>query len=426
MKDMAFDPFLFENTEISDIPVYYKKVPWVSGWFRFRIIFRAGAVNDPIGKEGLAHFFEHIPFRGSKKFPSYVEIEEVNRKVFLGFLNAHTGDYFIQFSGKVALEDSDTALEFFRDMIFNPLLNPSDIEKERKVILSELRRIFPNKAYEEIHRAYKKDVFHSHPIGRFLSFTGSEESLKSINKEDLLWFKETYFHSGNMTILLTGDVDETLCKKWVTTLTEGIPRKESNPRPELIKNAPGPLVNERIFSMKELVGSASDFTKTTGVGVYRLAKKPKKNVTGILTEMITDLIKNRLRLELGGVYATKAKSDLLPDSSLFLHFSVNVDNELAHLARKIIEEIINELQDPSKIIKVFEENKNKIIKQSQTLDYNLNSIADDAVYDIRRFNRIRSLEEILKDLKQVSVEDISNFAKLELTEDKLYWLITKP
>ena len=79
-----FDPFKFDVgfTKYGN-PVYVKNVPWAEGWIDARIVITHGCIDDPIGKEGLAHLFEHMFFQGTKKFPTENSLLDQTGKYFL-------------------------------------------------------------------------------------------------------------------------------------------------------------------------------------------------------------------------------------------------------------------------------------------------------------------------------------------------------
>ncbi len=92
-----FDPFDFNKKEISNVPIYYKHLPW-SPCIHIRIVFNSGAFSDPIGKEGVAHFLEHMFFKGSKKFPNEKIINDWSLKNTINSFNASTNLDYTYFS----------------------------------------------------------------------------------------------------------------------------------------------------------------------------------------------------------------------------------------------------------------------------------------------------------------------------------------
>ncbi|HEU5114317.1 MAG TPA: insulinase family protein, partial [Candidatus Paceibacterota bacterium] len=102
--NLKFDLYKFTRIEASGIPVLFKKIPWASGYAYIHVIVGTGARSDPAGKEGIAHFFEHLPFNGCEGYSTSEATEEVDRRLFGGTLNAHTGMEYTIFHGKVAVE----------------------------------------------------------------------------------------------------------------------------------------------------------------------------------------------------------------------------------------------------------------------------------------------------------------------------------
>ncbi len=179
---------------VKEIPAY--PVATVNVWVD------VGAKDDPPGLSGLAHFFEHITFKGTPTRPrgqiAYA-VESVG-----GYLNAMTSLDYTTYFIVVPSDYVDLALEVQADALRNSLFEQSEIDQERTVIHEEIRlrrdtpqthltdmvleKLFPNTPYEQ------------HPIGTF-------EDLARVDRQAMLDFHAQYYVPNNMVLVVAGDVD---------------------------------------------------------------------------------------------------------------------------------------------------------------------------------------------------------------------------
>src|SRR5579872_116186 len=116
MQKLVFDPFEFEKTDVSGVPVYWKNVPSAPCIY-VHVVFDCGSFDDPKGKEGVAHFFEHLIFNGSPSLPDKKAVNEWSKQYALNSWNAWTSFYNTNFHLKCLPENFDTVLIGIKDKI---------------------------------------------------------------------------------------------------------------------------------------------------------------------------------------------------------------------------------------------------------------------------------------------------------------------
>ena len=107
------------------------------------IFVGAGSRYEPPELAGVSHFIEHLPFKGSERWPTAGAVSEAIEGVG-GIMNASTDREVTVFWCKVARPHFRTAFAVLLDMLMNPLLDPEEVEKEREVIQEELRMTYDN------------------------------------------------------------------------------------------------------------------------------------------------------------------------------------------------------------------------------------------------------------------------------------------
>jgi len=169
---------------------------------------KAGYFNEPDEVAGMAHLFEHMFFKGSKKFPGAEEIAREISKVG-GQSNAGTIYDSTNYYVVIPKEGFRRGLEIQADAIANPLFDPAELDKESEVVIEESNRKLDNPPAVSLERMFAT-AFTRHRIKRWR--IGSNEVLRSINRDNLVAFFETLYRPENIILTITGDVthDEAL------------------------------------------------------------------------------------------------------------------------------------------------------------------------------------------------------------------------
>lgn len=158
-----------------------------------------GSILDPVGKEHVAHFLEHLPFKGTKLYPDTETLSGAVNDAG-GNDNAATSRYWTDYRVFMPRESFELALSVLRELLLEPLMRPTDFETERGIIMSEYERRFES-VNAQRGRELGKLLFGDHPIART---GGSPESINAITLEDVLSFRETYYHAGNLHLVVGG------------------------------------------------------------------------------------------------------------------------------------------------------------------------------------------------------------------------------
>ncbi len=152
---------------------------------------------------GVSHFLEHMLFKGTKKRTAK-QISQAIEGVG-GNTNAFTTEECTCFYAKVTDDHFDQTLDVLADMFKNPLFKPSDIERERGVILEELRMNVDVPAHR-VFEILRELMWEKHPLGRML--IGTEGTIKNIKRSDLVKFKEQNYTGPNIVVSIAGSMSQ--------------------------------------------------------------------------------------------------------------------------------------------------------------------------------------------------------------------------
>ena len=206
MVQLKHDPYGdFQCTHIKGVPVYLNnQMAGSEGWVAIRILLRVGARHDPDHQLGLAHFFEHLPFDGCEGYPDFTTIRRVKEDLLIDTLNASTSFDRTSFGGTVLASRLNQAGDFFSNFVVRPNLNPTEVARERRVIVNEMWQKFNSPANAKHIRRVRKELFGDHPLGRAASPFGWPDTIKDIGVDDLRYFHKKYYHRGNLSLVMVG------------------------------------------------------------------------------------------------------------------------------------------------------------------------------------------------------------------------------
>ncbi|PHQ78506.1 MAG: peptidase M16 [Thalassobium sp.] len=169
----------------------------------------AGGRNETVQQNGIAHFLEHMAFKGTKT-RSALQIAEAIEDVG-GYINAYTSREMTAYYARVLQDDVPLALNVISDILLNPVFDPAEIEVERGVILQEIGQALDTP--DDIIFDWLQEVaYPDQPIGR--TILGPAERVSAFNRDDLAEFVRTNYQPGQMILSAAGAVDhDTIVKR---------------------------------------------------------------------------------------------------------------------------------------------------------------------------------------------------------------------
>ena len=167
-----------------------------------------GAAFEPLAKKGISHCIEHMMFKGTKKRSQKEIVEEIERKG--GIINAFTSEEVTSYWNKLASKFLDSGLDIASDLILNPRFDEKEFEKEKKVIIEEIKMHKDVPQYYVIDKI--KEMLYESPFGA--SMAGDANSVNSLKIGDLKKLFDEVYTTDSIILSVVGDVDfEDICKK---------------------------------------------------------------------------------------------------------------------------------------------------------------------------------------------------------------------
>jgi len=167
------------------------------------IWYRNGSADDPLGKSGIAHFLEHLMFKGTKSHPQGKFSELIAD--LGGQENAFTSNDYTAYFQRVPKEHLGVCMEYEADRMKNLVLSDADVLPERDVVLEERRMRTDSDPGEQLSEALQAALFTQHPYGR--PIIGWEHEIENLGREDALDFYDRFYTPENAILVVAGDVE---------------------------------------------------------------------------------------------------------------------------------------------------------------------------------------------------------------------------
>jgi predicted Zn-dependent peptidase len=423
------DPYIFTQDKIGDTPFIYKHIP-TSPCIHIRLVFDYGAMYDSEGKEGEAHFLEHMLFKGSELFADEKAVDNFSKVYTLKTLNAYTSFYNFSVVGRTLSENTQTVLNGMFDMLINAKLRDQDVENERKVIIQEIWRSYHNEKYINYSKKYVENNLYDVPVQlRMGRAFGWVETVNNIKAEDLQRAKNKFLVKSNLKVFIAGNLENLEnIKEIVKANLDKMPEGERTISPYVPEVIHKPKVN--LFSNEYgQVGLGNSNQATIEYELimpkFDIQKDAKKVATlALISLVLNELVYEKLRTENNLCYSASVTRN---SNSAFTGFYISSKLNSAYIdkATMLIEEILENYKQGVHE-KVFTESKKLIIDRLVSNERLTSDLIDNVVNDIKIFGVNVGLNPYIQELEQVTYQDTVDFAKQYFNKDQFVLEILKP
>jgi predicted Zn-dependent peptidase len=379
-------------------------------------VLNAGSRDESPGKEGLAHFIEHLLFKETER-RSTTQI--LNRLELVGAdLNAYTTKEYTCIHASLLKQHLERAVDLFEDILFHSTFPEEEMEKERGVILDEIGS-YEDQPEEAIQDDFEELLFKGHPIGN--NILGTPASVAAINGQDIKQFMLTNNNTHQMVFGVYGDYDFKKLVKLCAKYFEGVPENTSQKHRTAPRHVAGGYhVVEKPISQTHCV---------LGSRAYPSAHQNKYGLL-LLNNLLGGMgMSNRLNLEIrekyGIAYTIESNYTSLTDTGIFSVY-FGTDAEKAEKALKLVHKELKKLRD-NKISPVqLKQAKEKFIGQIALAEESRMSLIISMAKSLLDFNHIDTLEDIFAKINAVTAENLLEISNEIFHNDAMVTLLFRP
>lgn len=383
--------------KVNGIPVLCEKIPFFST-ISFGVWISAGSRDEPADKAGLFHFIEHLVFKGSDRRDQRAVAIEID--ALGGHIEAFTSREITCYAGKVVKNRIGEAFDLVADIMLHSTFLEDEIERERQVILEEIRMAEDNPTDFIQERMYPA-LWGSHPLGR--QITGDPSTVANITRDDLLAARDKFYCPPEIVITACGDIEPEeifdLVERHFGHLKSG-EKKENFIAPD--KNS-GIEIFEKPIEQTHLLIASPGLAMTD----------PKRNELAILNTVLGGGVSSRLfqavREERGLAYSISSFYEQYHDTGFFGVYAACAPNKLIDMTGAIKKEMENIAKNPLTLAEVNRAKameKDDIIMSFESPSARVYEMAEEMIY----FGAIKNKEQLLAEVDVVTPEKVQALA----------------
>lgn len=166
------------------------------------VMVGAGSRYETRLNNGISHFLEHMAFKGTEKRPSAVGIASLIDAIG-GEVNAFTSKEYTGYYIKSAADHAELSADILSDMLQNSLLNSSEIEKEKGVIIEEIN-LYEDMPARKLSDVFERLLYGDTPLG--WDIAGEKDVIRKVSREDFVEYMKSLYSANNMTVIVAGGI----------------------------------------------------------------------------------------------------------------------------------------------------------------------------------------------------------------------------
>lgn len=363
------------------------------------LMVKAGTRHEKAGKEGIAHFIEHMLFKGTNKRKSFHILNRL--EVVGGELNAFTSKEETCFHASIPAAFLERALELISDLTFNSIFPVKELEKEKEVVCDEIRTYQDNPG-EQIFDDFESMLYKNNPLGN--PILGTEQSVHHFNRNDLFQFISNNYFPSNMVLSIAAPADENkvmeLAKKYFGARKKNHTNKLvpfRGYKPEQIK-----LVRHNSqchYMMGKPAPSLHDKNRLTMALVNNILGGPGMN----------SKLNLGIREKYGYTYTIESGFNSYSDTGTF-HVYLATDKKYLEKSISLTEAVMNKFASVKISSNILHQYKQQFKGQLALARENKANVVISNAKGLLNFNKVTELEEIYNRIDKITPEEILKVA----------------
>lgn len=369
-----------------------------------------GARYEQPSEQGVAHFIEHLLFKGTTRRTARQITREIDS--LGGVLNAFTSYEYVCYYAKSLAKTLPQVVDILADMFLHSTFPADEIERERKVVLQEIK-MRDDAPEESIHDRLHQSFWKNHPLGH--PILGNSDTIGSLSRDEILAFRAAWYRPSEILISAAGAVDHqalvALLQESFSELKPGEPRRTS-----LIQERAGAgrvlEVCERELE-QTLICLGTDGLPTTSPDRYSLML-----LNAILGGGMSSRLFEEIREKRGLAYSVYSYASSFADAGSLAIFAGSERERSCEAVRIILDEMARLKHEPVPVDELDaarEQMKGKILMSLESSDSYMSRLARSFL----NFGRYQPLDEIMAGFDAVTADDLKQLANRLFRDETL-------
>ena len=373
----------------------------------------AGTRDEAENEQGMAHFVEHLIFKGTRKRKAWHILNRMENVG--GDLNAYTNKEETVIYSAFLTEHFGRALELLADIVFHSTFPQNEIEKETEVIIDEIQS-YEDSPSELIFDDFEDMIFRNHPLGR--NILGRPDLLKKFRSEDAMAFTSRFYQPSNMVFFVLGDFNFQKIVRQVEKLLVDLPLVTV----ENQRTIPPLYVPEQLVVHKE-THQAHVMIGSRGYNAYddkRTALYLLNNILG--GPGMNSRLNVSLRERRGLVYTVESNLTSYTDTGAFCIY-FGTDPEDVDTCLKLTYKELKRMRDVKMTSSQLMAAKKQLIGQIGVASDNNENNALGMAKTFLHYNKYESSESVFRRIEALTAEGLLEVANEMFAEEYLSTLI---
>ncbi len=389
-----------ERQELSNgICVVTERMPHVRS-VSVGIWIGTGSREETVAESGISHFVEHMVFKGTKNRTA----EEIARSVdsIGGGLDAFTSKEVVSYNVKVLDEHLPEAFDIVSDLVRNPLFDKLDIEKEKGVILEELKMEVDNPEYQA-HELFSSHFWRGHGLGR--SILGTRQTIRSFDRDTIERYYKQIYSPANILVTAAGNLKH----KQLVELAEGHLGDLKPRRKRAVSAVPEPHAS-LVFKDKKSVEQVHLFVGVPSIAMSDESRFACYILNAILGGGMSSRLFQNIREKQGLAYSVYSELSMYRDAGCMVIYA----GTSMRWADKVIKSISKELHEAAstrvsdeELRRAKDHLKGSIVLGLESTSSRMANLARQETY----FKRFMSMDEMLERIERVTAEEVLALAQ---------------
>lgn len=359
-----------------------------------------GARRETAAQNGISHFIEHMLFKGTTN-RSAEDIAKVVDSTG-GHLDAYTSKELVSYNTKVIDDHLPIASDVLGDLVLHPLFAEEDIEKEKGVILEELKMEVDNPEYL-VHETFFHKFWKSHPLGR--SILGTKATIASFNRDTVDGYYRSVYVPQNILITAAGRLEHQRIVDYAAEYFGSLPSGPAlGKEPAPVPQTPLVLKNKRSLEQMHLC---------MGVPSYPIAHEQRYGcylLSTLLGGGMSSRLFQNIREKHGLAYAVFTELNLYRDSGCLAVYAGTSQENLKRVVGMVVDEfrsLCNEPLGEEELRRAKDHLKGSLALSLESTSSRMSNLARQELF----FGRFYSVDEMVASIEQVTAEEIQSLAR---------------
>jgi len=390
------------------LPLYRIPIPGARS-LTILVAFDAGARSERPEENGMAHFLEHLVFKGGERYPTYREVNQAAEAIG-AVLNAYTSHDLVAFHITARAERGPEAADLLSDFVARPRIDPEELERERGVVVQEIARAHDQPSVVAEH-LIDRAAFGEHPLGR--PVLGPAEHIRErFRREDVIGFRSRRWSPARGGAFLVGNLEHVADGP----VHELFARFPAAPEPEPVEPAP-PLQVRVMVSQRDSNQSHLRMSYRPQVEVADPRQRAALQIySTLLGGSMASRLFDEIREQRGLAYSVHSFAHAHADAPV-LQLSAGLESGKAVEAYRRMREIVNELREQGPTREEVERARAYAAGARAIAFENTGAVARHAAQQLIVHREDVDPDRAIRLLDQVSYEEVADIARR--VEDRL-------